>query len=129
MLRDSIAIVASHWCDLVARFVEESFFLASKFPLPTQRAPCWYFVHAYLNDIVIRRSTCWTRRHGSHAISPSMVSPSTFSHFLTPFRRSCRQHSTATISASARSISIMLCNCSSGPIFAQPIVGPVLLRP
>src|SRR5258706_8399201 len=101
-------------------------FSAFQCPLPPQRACCWYFVHAYLNHIVIRKSTCWTHRHGSHAISPSMVLPSTFSHFLTPFHRSCRQHSTAIISASARSISIMLCNYNSGPIFARPIVGPVL---
>src|SRR5260370_35025864 len=89
-------------------------------------ARCHRNGHAYLNHIVIRKSTCWTRRHGSNALSPSRGSSSTFSHFLTPFDRSTRQHSTATISASARSISIMLCNYNSGLIFALPIVGPVL---
>src|SRR3977135_1719203 len=97
-----------------------------KFPLPLQRARCWYFVHAYLNHTVIRGSTCWTRKHGSHAISPSMVSPSTFLRSLKPSHRSCRQHNTAIILVSARSISIILCNCNSGLIFAQPIAGPVL---
>ena len=117
---NSIAKRHRHRCVAIVRFRDDARrgkFFGMQVPSPQQWACRETSVNAYLGHIVIRRSTCWKRKRSTSQISPSMAFPSTFSRCPKPSPRSYPPRKVAIISASARSISIMLCNCNNAPDF------------